>query len=195
MGRLIVEQIVTADGFAADPEGGIDFIDESYSDDQGIDAEQLEMLRGVDAIVFGATTYRMFADYWPTASVELYPVAEPINRLPKHVISNTLDRAPWGDGEIDVESGDGVESVRRLLNHYSGGVIVWGSLTLTDALFAAGLVDVLRLRVVPHLIGSGRGTTPSGLAPTGLKLTAVHPAQGGKVTLEYALTPLPATAG
>jgi riboflavin biosynthesis pyrimidine reductase len=163
MGRLIVEQIVTADGYAADSDGGMKFIATTVTDDYEIDTEQLEMLRTVDAIVLGATTYRMFADYWPTASVEEDPVAEPINRLPKHVVSNTLDRAPWGDGEIAIERGDGV------------------------ALLAAGVVDVLRLRVVPRLIGSGRGISPASLPMTDLTLTATHAHAGGQVTLQYQL--------
>lgn len=189
MGRLIVEQIVTADGFASDSDGGMKFIPETYTHDAGVDTEQLEMLSHVDAIVLGATTYRMFAGYWPTVSIDTDPVAEPINRLPKHVVSNTLDRAPWGDGEIEVARGDGVDSVGALLKRYPGDVIVWGSLTLTDALFAAGLVDVLRLRVVPRLIGSGRGITPAGLAMTDLDLTATHTHPGGQVTLQYDIHP------
>jgi dihydrofolate reductase len=195
MGRLIVEQIVTADGFAADSDGGMKFIPTTVTDDYEIDTEQLDMLRTVDAIVLGATTYRMFADYWPTASVADDPVAEPINRLPKHVVSNTLDRAPWGDGEITVERGDGVASVRALLDRYAGDVIVWGSLTLADALLAAGAVDVLRLRVVPRLIGSGRGISPAGLAMTDLTLTATHSHASGQVTLQYDVAPTSPTAG
>ena len=42
----------------------------------------------------------------------------------------------------------------------STAIVVWGSLTLADALFEAGLVDELRLRVVPVLIGEGRSFTP-----------------------------------
>lgn len=70
--------------------------------------------------------------------------------------SNTLNRAPWGDGEITVERGDGV-------------------------------VDILRLRVVPRLIGSGRGISPAGLEMTELQLTATHAHAGGQVTLQYNL--------
>jgi len=185
MGRLIVEQIVTADGYAADTDGGMRFIRQPDTLDADINAEQLDLLSGVDAIVFGATTYRMFADYWPTASVDDEPVTEPINRLPKHVVSNTLDRAPWGDGEITIERGDGVDSVRSLKERYAGDLIVWGSLTLTDSLFAAGVVDVLRLRVVPRLLGSGRGVAPAGIALTELTLTASRAHAGGHVTLQY----------
>ena len=112
MGRLTVEQIVSVDGYAAEPDGGIGYMT-AVDELEMNDAEQLDFLRGVDAILLGATTYRMFADYWPTADPAVEHVAEPIARLPKFVVSNTLDRAPWGDGEIEVLSGDGAESARR----------------------------------------------------------------------------------
>lgn len=40
MGRVIVEQMVTADGFAAEPGGGIRFM-EALPDSPGMDEEQL----------------------------------------------------------------------------------------------------------------------------------------------------------
>ncbi len=184
MGRIIVEQIISADGMAQDSDGGMKFMTVAEPDDA--DDDQLRMLESVDAIVFGRTTYGMFADYWPVADPDRYPVAKPIESLPKHVVSNTLDAAPWGDGEITVERGDGVETLRRLRAAYVGDVIIWGSLSLTDALFRAGEVDVLRLRIVPTLIGAGRGPTPEDLPLTGITLGGTHVFAGGQVTLEYA---------
>ena len=185
MGRIIVEQITSADGLAQDSDGGMKFMTVAEPDDA--DADQLRMLESVDAIVFGRTTYGMFADYWPVADPNRYPVARPIETLPKHVVSNTLAVAPWGEGEIIVEPGDGVDTVRRLREQYAGDLIIWGSLTLTDALFRAGEVDVLRLRIVPTLIGAGRGPTPEDLPLTGITLVGTHAFAGGQVTLEYAL--------
>jgi dihydrofolate reductase len=185
MGRLTVEQIVSADGYAADPDGGIDFfraVDAIDSDD----ADQLGFLEDVDAILMGATTYRMFADYWPTVTPDVERVAEPINRLPKFVVSNSLETAPWGDDTIDILRGDGVESTAALKERFDG-VVVWGSLTLADALLEAGLVDALRLRVVPVLIGEGRSFTPASLGERRLELDHVTPHRSGYVGLTYRL--------
>src|SRR5688572_29265036 len=115
MGRLIVEQWTSVDGFAADGEGGVGFyVPDDPEGGHEIERAQLAMLENVDAIVLGANTYRIFVDYWPTASPDDEAVAEPINRLPKHVVSNTLESAPWGEGEAALERGDGAESVRAL---------------------------------------------------------------------------------
>ena len=153
MGRLTVEQITSVDGYAADANGGIGFM-EAVDDLAPNDADQLEFLKDVDAILMGANTYRMFAGYWPKADPAVELVAEPINRLPKYVVSNTLDAAPWGDGEIDILRGDGAEATAALKERHAH-IIVWGSLKLADALFEAGLVDHLRLRILPVLIGAG----------------------------------------
>lgn len=64
MGVIVVEQIVSVDAFAATADGGIDFFG-SAGDFSETEPEQLERLGKVDAILLGATTYRMFASYWP----------------------------------------------------------------------------------------------------------------------------------
>lgn len=187
MSRLIVEQIVSTDGFAADRDGGIDFFlaDDDFTHSQD---EQLEMLAGVSAILFGATTYRMFADYWPTADPIAEPVAVPVNALPKHVFSSTLDSAPWGNGEpVTLEREEATVGVRRLKGVYDGNLIVWGSLVLTDSLFRAGLVDELRLRVLPVLLGAGRSIAPADLGQRALTLTSSRAYPDGLLSLSYSV--------
>lgn len=183
MGRIIVEQIITADGFVQDSDGGMKFMDAAPID--STDSEQLDMLERVGAIVLGRRTYEMFVTYWPAVDPADEPVAGPINRLPKHVVSNTIDDAPWGGlTPATVEPGEPVDTLRRIRSHVDGDVLVWGSLQLTDALFRAGLVDVLRLRCIPGLIGDGRGPTPIDLEQTVITQVASH-AGPGWVTTEY----------
>lgn len=186
MGRLIVEQIISADGYAAEPDGGIDF----FGDARGVneaDQDQLRLLEGVDAIVLGRTTYRLFADYWPDADPVQEPVAVPLNTIPKYVVSNTLDEAPWGKrgDAATVLCGDGTASVRALRGRVDGDLIVWGSLTLADALLRAGEVDLLRLRIVPMLIGAGRSFAPPDLGQRPLELLSMRGYPQGLVVLEY----------
>ncbi|MDH5833278.1 dihydrofolate reductase family protein [Luteimonas kalidii] len=166
MGRIIVEQIVSADGYAAGPDGGIGFFGSSGDlADPEMEDEQMRMLDTVGAIVLGRTTYAMFEAYWPDTSPQAERVATPINALPKYVVSSTLTSAPWGSrgDQARILQGDGVASLRALRNHSAGDLIVWGSLTLTDALLRAGEVDVLRLRMLPVLIGAGRSFAPPDL--------------------------------
>ena len=188
MGRVIVEQIISVDGYAADADGGIDFFVNAQAINEA-DSEQLRLLQGVKAIVLGRVTYGMFADYWPEADPAKEPVAVPLNTIPKYVVSNTLTQAPWGrkGDSASVLRGDGVDSLRALRGQVAGDIIVWGSLTLADALLAAGEVDVLRLRSVPVLIGAGRSFTPATLRATGLELRSLQHYPQGVVVSEYAL--------
>jgi len=185
MGRLIVEQIISADGYAAERDGSIDFFVNARAINEA-DQDQLRLLERVGAIVLGRTTYGMFASYWPEADPQQEPVAAPLNALPKYVISNTLREAPWGErGAATVLRGDGVASVRSLRERVDGDLIVWGSLTLCDALMRAGEVDLLRLRVVPVLIGTGRSFCPRDLGQRALALHAVREYPQGLAVLEY----------
>jgi len=187
MGNVIVEQIVSADGYAEDADGGIGFfVNADWINE--VDTEQLRMLSGVAAIVLGAKTYRMFADYWPSADPVAEPVAVPIRELPKFVVSSTLESAPWGDSDsAEILTGDGVAAVRGLRQRFTGDLIIWGSLTLSDALMRAGEVDVLRLRMLPVLLGSGRSFSPPDLGLRQMSLASVQSFEGGLILIEYHL--------
>lgn len=64
--------------------------------------------------------------------------------------------------EAVVESGDPIEAIRRIKAETGGDIVVWGSLTLTETFLAAGVVDSVRLVVMPIAIGAGRGVFPPG---------------------------------
>ena len=101
-------------------------------------------------------------------------------------MSNTLDSAPWGDTEAELLRGDGVDSVATLKQRHQG-IVVLGQPDTDLFAFAAGLVDELRLRIVPVLIGAGWSFTPASLghARLALESTATHPS--GHVSLTYRL--------
>ena len=189
MGKVIVEQIVSADGYAEDADGGIGFFANADWINTA-DTEQLRMLSGVAAIVLGKNTYRMFSDYWPSADPAAEPVAVPINELPKFVVSSTLESAPWGSTDsAEILKGDGVAAVRGLRQRFAGNLIIWGSLTLSDALLRAGEVDVLRLRLLPLLTGTGRSFAPPDLGLRQMSLASVQSFAGGLMVIEYHIRP------
>ncbi|WP_072314547.1 dihydrofolate reductase family protein [Agrococcus sp. Marseille-P2731] len=185
---ITVEQIVSADGFAAEPDGGMRFVAATAPPDDLTDDAQLAMLESIDAIVLGRRTYEMFASYWPSADPSRERVAEPIARLPKLVVSSTLERAPWGDGEIEVlrPEPSAADAVASLEGRFDS-VIVWGSLRLASALLEAGLVTRLRLRICPALIGEGLRFTPPSLDQRVMRLTSSTAMPSGHVVTEYEL--------
>ena len=183
MRRVIVQELVSLDGYAAGPDDELDFF-ETVTDYSEVDADNLELLEDVDTVLLGAQTYRLFADYWPTAEGE--PVAKAVNTIAKVVFSATLDSAPWGRWDpARVVGADAIDEVARLKQEPGGDLIVWGSLSLAQSLLRAGLVDVLQLRVLPIALGRGRPLIPPELGSLRLRLVEAKPYRSGIVSLTY----------
>jgi dihydrofolate reductase len=186
MGQLIVQQFVSADGYAADTDNQFTVFEQADGNSAEIDLETLRLLGSVDAILLGANTYRMFAGYWPTPAAEDEVLAPRINELPKIVVSSRLDAAPWGDFEpASVVSENAIEAIRLLKSDLPGNLIVWGSLSLTEQLFEADLVDVVRLVQLPVVLGAGRGVFPQTFAGARLRLSRSGTFDTGLVAVEY----------
>jgi dihydrofolate reductase len=171
--KVVVQEFVTLDGFAAGPDGELDFIagssDSDASGGEFVD-DQLAFLETVDTILLGSVTYRMFAEYWPRQTVETEGIADALNATPKVVFSKTVGRAAWGDWEEPrVVAGSASEEVRRLKGEPGKDLVVWGSLSLADSLMRDGLVDEYRLWVCPVLLGRGRRLFEHGLETHWLK--------------------------
>lgn len=188
MGQLVVQQFVTADGFAADAKNEFRAYELLDGGTAQFDRSQLTWLKTVDAMVLGASTYRMFSAFWPTPASEAELIAPALNGLRRYVFSRRLEEAPWGDyPAATIESGDAIEAIRRIKAETPGVVVLWGSLTLSEAFFAAGEVDGVRLVVMPVAIGAGRGVFPAGQEPALLNLVSAKTYDAGLVELEYAV--------
>ena len=193
MGNLVVQQFVSADGFAANADNSLTLFDDFDGDSDEFHRSNLQWLDSVGLIVLGKNTYEMFAEYWPTDESAGEAVAEKLNALPKVVFSTTLETAPWGDGkyaDVTIESGgpDGlVHAITRLANDYRGDIVVWGSIDLTYGLFEAGLVDEVRIVVLPMVTGAGRSVFPPISGVLRLRLVSNNRFDSGIVELVYAV--------
>lgn len=182
MRRLIVQELITVDGFVAGPDGELDFFD-SVSDYSHVDRDNLRLLEDVDTVLLGAATYRMFVEYWPTADET---VATAVNTIPKIVFSSTLERAPWGDWDpARVVKEHAAATVADLKRRRGKDILVWGSLSLAGALTRAGLLDELQLRVVPVAIGDGRKLFPDDLGRRDLELVEGRLYPSGIISTRY----------
>jgi dihydrofolate reductase len=184
--QVIVQELVTVDGFVAGPSGELEFF-EAVSDYSEVDQDNLSILGQVDTILLGSRTYRLFVDYWPTAEGEL--MAEFVNSTPKIVFSSKLDRAPWGRWEpARVRKGSAVDHVRQLRREPGRDVVVWGSISLAQSLLEAGMVDEIQLRVIPIMVGHGRTLLTEHSGRQDLTLLEAKPYASGIVSLRYAVT-------
>jgi len=116
---------------------------------------RLDAYDGEQRMVFGANTYRAFAEMLASSS-EGDDVRDAwvdrMRALPTYVISSTLDdELDWPDAKV--LGGDPVESVRRLKEESDVPLRSHGSLILNRALLAAGLVDRVQLSLFPVISG------------------------------------------
>jgi dihydrofolate reductase len=154
MRKIIVTEFITLDGVieapggdeTPHPHGGWQF--KYHHPETG--KYKIDELSSVDTLLLGKNTYEVFAAYWPGQTGPEF--ADPINRMPKYVVSRSLQKAEWNNCHIlrDV-AGD----VAALKKSDGGDILVYGSATLVKALLHHDLVDELRLMVFPVSLGGG----------------------------------------
>jgi dihydrofolate reductase len=147
MRRLIVSNLTSLDGFFEGPNREINWfvVDEEFF------AYAAEMLRSVDTILFGRTTYELMAKYWPAAPRD--EIADKMNSLAKIVFSKTLDIPKWDNCRL--VRGDAADEVSNLKQLPGQDMVILGSATLASGLLQRGLIDEYRVILNPIFIGSG----------------------------------------
>ena len=190
MSTLIVQEFVTIDGFAAAPDGALDFMPGGGKApvDQQIERDQLRFIKDeVDTMMLGRTTYEMFIEYWPTATTDKAIIADELNALSKVVASRTLNHAPWGQrGDKATVVRDGVEAADTLRQKSGKGVVVWGSLKLAQSLMKAGVVDECQLFLCPSVLGAGKSLFGPDAGLQNMRLLEAKRYDSGVVLLRYA---------
>jgi dihydrofolate reductase len=106
------------DGFT---QGGwqVPYIDEDFA------RLAADWITAADAFLLGRRTYELFAGHWSHVTDPDDPIATRLNRLPKHVVSRTLDQAAWNNSRL--LHGDVPEEVARLKRQPGGELQVHGS--------------------------------------------------------------------
>lgn len=165
MRKVVAYELLSLDGVAESPDQFI------ITWDEVMDANLAAVIGSQDTVVLGRRSYDEWAGYWPGSDVE--PFATFINGVAKHVATSKPLDGDWaGATAID---GDLVDAVRALTRQPGKDIGVHASISVTQALLAAGLVDELRLVIAPAIAGSGRrlldGLPPITLAPIRIEAT------------------------
>ena len=154
MGTIVVSENVSLDGVVEDPAG-----DEGFSRGGwvGLIAAREDVARvvldealGAEAFLLGRRSYEWLAARWPSRSGEL---ADRLNAVPKYVVSSTLEDPEWNNSTV--LKGDAVDAVSKLKRELNGEIVVAGSFQLLRMLMEHDLVDELRLKVFPVVLGAG----------------------------------------
>jgi dihydrofolate reductase len=174
---IVVYELVSLDGVAEAP-------DTFFGWDDTLDPPLSAVIATQDAVILGRRTYDEWAGFWPGSDIE--PFAPFINGVTKYVAtSRPLDR-DWANATV-IDRGL-VEFVRDLQQQDGGDVGVHGSISVAQALLAAGVVDELKLVIGPMTAGRGRRLL-DGLPSTRLELTRSEISPAGYVIVDDRVIP------
>ncbi len=174
MRRIVVYELLSLDGVAEDPDAFITDWDER------MDANLASVIGTQDAVILGRRSYAEWAQFWPTSQIQ--PFATFINGVTKHVATSTPLDKDWANATaID---GGLVDAVRDLKQRPGGDIGVHASISVAQALLAAGVVDELRLVMAPRIAGHGRRLL-DGLPPIRLEPIRSETSPTGYLLVDY----------
>jgi dihydrofolate reductase len=184
MRKLIFQQFISLDGYAADRDHETKFFDQGEYDGD-LDEDMLVGMDRFDTILLGKNTYNMFVAYWPTEKSKDQIAADKLNSIPKIIFSSSLKDAPWGKWEpAKIEPGNAADAIKQLKKQKGKDMVLWGSISLSQSLMKANIIDEYHLRIVPVILGGGK-LQFDGRDELKLELTKSKAYSSGIQSLEY----------
>jgi dihydrofolate reductase len=154
MGKIIMSENVSLDGVIEDPAGDEGFRVGGWvgriADRPEVAKVTLDETLATEALLLGRRSYEWLAARWPSRTGAL---ADRLNGVPKYVVSSTLEEPTWNNSTVLM--GDVVTEVSKLKQELNGDIVVPGSFQLLRTLIEHDLVDELRLKVYPVVLGDG----------------------------------------
>ncbi|MFE5867360.1 dihydrofolate reductase family protein [Streptomyces roseifaciens] len=191
--RIVVSEFMSLDGVVQAPGGPEEDTDGGFAhggwshpffDPETVGGAFDDALSHAEALLFGRRTWQTMAAAWPERAGD--PFADRMNAIPKYVVSETLSDADltW-DKTTRIPGGEAVARIRELRAKEGGDLLVMGSPTLVRTLLSEGLVDELRLMIMPVLLGGGKSLFPEDGAQHTLELVSTVTSSAGVQVSTY----------
>jgi dihydrofolate reductase len=184
MGRIVVSDNVSLDGVVQDPAGDEGFRVGGWvgliKDRPELTKLALDEALGTEALLLGRRSYEWFAARWPSRSGEL---ADRLNSLPKYVVSSTLENPEWNNSTVI--TGEVLNEVSRLKHELKGEIVVPASFQLVHTLMEHDLVDELRLKIFPVVLGAGERLFGETSDKKTMRLVDTQTIEGDVIFLTY----------
>ena len=180
MQPLIYDVAVSIDGYIAGPSVGNQPDISRFPHTGSIVEDYLTRLAGYDVCLMGRGTYEFGYSFGLKPGENPYPAMRSI------VISESIDLPDEAD--IEIVRGDASHEVRRLKTETRAPIYLCGGGVLAASLLACGLIDRLRLKRAPVLLGGGVPLFADNAAIMTLKLMNEKRHDNGAVYQEYAVS-------
>lgn len=141
--RTVAYIATSLDGYIADSDGGVDWLNELPNPDQS-DYGFGDFIGGIDAILMGSNTFRVVQAFgqWPY-------------NKPVYVLSNSIKHMPSGyEDRIQLVSGPVGDVLRRVEYEAGPNVYVDGGKVIQGCL-DSGLLSELVITTIPIILGKG----------------------------------------
>ncbi|MBE2226307.1 MAG: dihydrofolate reductase family protein [Ignavibacteria bacterium] len=169
MRKIIVLSMITLDGVMQAPGGSKEDASEGFKyggwvepyGDKAYGKVVREELKPAEYLL-GRKTFEIWEPYWPKHA-DFWPG---INDGKKYIISKTRKKSDW-ENTIFIKS---LADIKKLKRSRGTDLHVWGSAKLVQLLLKNDLVDELRLKIHPLLLGKGKKLFEGGTVPTAFKL-------------------------
>lgn len=127
--------------------------------------------------LLGRKTFEIWEDDWPHHG-DFWPG---INEGKKYVLSNSRTASDWKN-TVFIKS---VEDVKKLKSSKGSDIQVWGSGELIQVLLKNDLVDELKLKIHPLMLGSGKNLFADGMVPLAFTLHESTATSTGVILAHY----------
>jgi dihydrofolate reductase len=184
MGTIVISDNVSLDGVIQDPAGDEGFRHGGWvgliKDRPELNKLALDEALGAQALLLGRRSYEWLAARWPSRSGEL---ADKLNNMPKYVVSSTLEDPDWNNSTV--LKGDVLNEVSKLKQEINGEIVVPASFQLVHTLMEHDLVDELRLKIFPVVLGAGARLFGETSDKKSMRLIATQTVEGDVAFLTY----------
>jgi dihydrofolate reductase len=184
MRKIIVLSMITLDGVMQGPGGPKEDKSGGFKyggwvapyDDEVYGKVVEKELKPADYLL-GRKTFDIWELYWPEHA-DFWPG---INDGTKYVLSKTRKRSDWKN-TVFLKS---VADIKKLKSSKGADIQVWGSSKLIQLLLKNDLVDEVRLKIHPLILGKGKKLFDDAAIPAAFKLTESVVTTTGVIIANY----------
>lgn len=194
--KIVLYINVSLDGYTAGPAGELDWLVPWAGSEE---AKQFlhEQMEDMDTVLLGRENYQGYSGFWPHVAknpespADIAAYARWLDAVEKVVFSRTLKTVEWNNARLATRSLEA--EVSAIKSRPGKSAIILCSTGLGQSFLRAGLVDEVRLNVLPVVLGGGKRLFPDLAARLSLRQTSARALPSGVLALRYACEPSPAS--
>lgn len=159
MNKLILYIAMSLDGYIAEKDGSIGFLEETPGPSPDLDYENF--YHSLQAIILGGKTYRQVKN-------ELSPDKWPYEGMPCYVC--TRQQHPYDPNVQFISLPSGQQVLDFIHKKHSGNIWLMGGGEIVRCFMRENLIDRYYIYVMPTILGNGIPLFPAGFQKVNLKL-------------------------